>query len=439
MIKEILLEKIEKGGARAGVIGLGYVGLPLLSCILQSGFSATGFDIDPEKVRSLNQATPYLKNIDISAITKGLKQNRVIITSDFDLLTDVDIICICVPTPLNHRQEPDMTYVEQTMQAILARLRKGQAVTLQSTTYPGTTEELCLGILSQSGLEVGCDYFLGFSPEREDPGNKSFSTSNIPRIISGVTNNCLEVIESFYRRIVSSVVPVSSPRTAEMAKLLENIYRSVNIALVNEMKLICDRMGVDIWEVIEAASSKPFGFTPFYPGPGWGGHCIPIDPFYLSWAAKEYGVQTRFIELAGEVNTSMPLFVFEKVMRALNISGKSLKGSRLLIIGIAYKRDIDDMRESPALRIISLLQEYGCKVDYHDDYLPVMPKLRDFDLKMRSVELSVESLRQYDGVVITTDHTYIDYQKVVDNARFVVDTRNACRNCQDPMGKVIKA
>jgi UDP-N-acetyl-D-glucosamine dehydrogenase len=428
-----LIEKINLKTSKIGVIGLGYVGLPLVIAFSKAGFDVVGFDIDDEKVNLLNRGESYIKHIDITPIKQNSKFKA---TSDFSKLSEVDVIIICVPTPLNRYREPDMSFVLNTGETISRYLRRGQLVVLESTVYPGATDEDLRPVLEKSGLKAGVDFFLAFSPEREDPGNKGFSLSNIPKVVGGYTEKCLEVAKALYSKVVAKVVPVSSTRTAEAVKLLENIYRSVNIALVNELKMLFDRMGIDIWEVIEAAKTKPFGFQAFYPGPGLGGHCIPIDPFYLTWKAREYDFQTRFIELAGEINTSIPYYVVNKTIEALNANGKTIKGAKILILGVAYKKDVDDMRESPALKIITLLQEKGADVNYNDPYIPEIPPLRKYQLKMKSIALNKESLSSYDAVIITTDHSVYDPDFILENAKLIIDTRNLIKNKNS---KVVKA
>ena len=440
MLRDELLEGIRSRKAKVGVIGLGYVGLPLVLRFGEERFTVIGFDIDPMKVSKLNAGESYIHHIQSSRLQMFLKEGRFEATSDFNRLSEADCIIICVPTPLTAKKDPDLQYIETTADAVCKTLRKGQLVSLESTTYPGTTEEILLEKFRTTGLEAGKDYFLVFSPEREDPGNPKFSTRTIPKVVGGITEDCLEVGKVLYNSVIDRVVPVSSTRAAELVKLLENIYRSVNIALVNELKLLGDRMGIDIWEVIDAASTKPFGFTPFYPGPGLGGHCIPIDPFYLSWKAKEYDFSTRFIQLAGEINTAMPHHVVEKVGEALNARSKAIRGSKILILGVAYKKDVDDVRESPALEIMKLLKARGAELVYSDPYIPRMHKMREYDFSyMSSVPLNEDSLRSCDVVVITTDHTNVDYQSVVDHSSIVVDTRNATRRITRGMEKVVRA
>jgi len=423
-----LENKIRTKQARVGVIGLGYVGLPLVKLFLNKGFRVTGFDIDPKKVASLNRGKSYIRHISARELKAFLNKKTFKATAKFSLLGDVDAIIICVPTPLDSHKNPDLSYVLNTTEAIAKHLRKGQLVVLESTTYPGTTEEEMLPLLERTGLRAGKDFFLAFSPERENPGDKIYSTEKIPKVIGGLTKNSLRLARLLYGQIVVRTVPVSSPRVAESVKLLENIFRSVNIALVNEMKVIFDRMGIDIWEVIQAASSKPFGYMPFYPGPGLGGHCIPIDPFYFSWKAKEVDYQTKFIELAGEINTRMPYYVVNKTIEALNKRGKSVRGARVLVLGFAYKKDIDDQRESPSLKIITLFQEKGARVAYNDPYIPHSTGHREYPhLNLHSVPLTVKRLKGSDAVIIATDHSDYDYDWIARNAPLVVDTRNAVK------------
>ncbi len=393
-----LLSKIKEKTANVGIIGLGYVGLPLVIEFSKAGFPVTGFDIDPKKANALNSGRSYIKHIP-SKFIKQIK-NRFQATTDFSKLSNMDCIIICVPTPLNRHREPDLTYVLSTTETIARYLKKGQLIVLESTTYPGTTDEDMRSILEKTGLKAGKDFFLAYSPEREDPNNPDFSTSTIPKVVGGYSKKCLRVANALYSCVVKQTVPVSSTKVAEATKLLENIYRAVNIALVNEMKVLLDRMGVNVWEVIEAAKTKPFGFQAFYPGPGLGGHCIPIDPFYLTWKAREYDLSTRFIELAGEVNTSMPYYVVTKTIDALNERGKSIKGARILILGLAYKKDIDDIRESPSLKLMELFEQKGAHVDYNDPFVPRTHKMRRYNFKKKSIRLSENNLKKYDCVVI---------------------------------------
>jgi len=440
MVKEQLIEKIQTHKARIGIVGLGYVGLPLVLRFGEERFSVIGFDVDPVKVQKLNAGESYIRHIPADRLQSLLKEKQFEATSDFRRLSEPDCIIICVPTPLTAKKDPDLQYIEKTADAITKTLRKGQLISLESTTYPGTTEEILLERFRTTGLEVGKDYFLVFSPEREDPGNPKFSTRTIPKVVGGITPDCLEAGRALYAKVIDRVVPVSSTRAAELVKLLENIYRCVNIALVNELKVLTDRMNIDIWEVIDAASTKPFGFTSFYPGPGLGGHCIPIDPFYLSWKAKEYDFSTRFILLAGEVNTSIPYYVVERVGKALNDRSKSIRGSKILVLGVAYKKDVDDVRESPALEIMEILQHNGAVLSYSDPYIPRLHKMRAYDFSnMSSLELTEDLLKSQDLVLITTDHTNIDYQRVVDHAPLVVDTRNATRAVTRGREKIVRA
>ena len=417
-----LQSKITSKQARIGIYGLGYVGLPLAIRFAQSGFNVVGFDIDQFKIESLNQGKTYIKHISDQQITQ-LNQSYFTCTTDFSLTNEIDVLIICVPTPLDDHRNPDSSYVEGTLQSVLPHLRAGQILSLESTTYPGTTEEVILPKIESRGFDVGTDYFLVYSPEREDPGNANFNTQTIPKICGGHTESCLELGKAIYEQAIDKVVEVSSTQVAEFTKILENIHRAVNIGLVNEMKIVADIMGIDIYEVINAASTKPFGFTPYYPGPGLGGHCIPIDPFYLTWKAREYGIDTRFIELAGEVNTNMPQWVVSKVEDALKASGNKLNGARILVLGIAYKKNIDDMRESPSAELIKLLSEKGAVVDYSDPHVPSFPKMRKYSFSMDSIELTSESLSSYDCVLLATDHDAFDYQMIIDNAKLIVDTR----------------
>ena len=423
-----LEKKIKKREARIGIIGLGYVGLPLVKTFLNKGFKVIGFDTDDRKVALLNQGKSYIKHVTGKDLKPFLLKKIFQATKDFRTLADVDVIIICVPTPLDAHKNPDLSFVLKTTRVISENLRKGQLIVLESTTYPGTTEEEMLPILEEGGREVGRDFYLAYSPERENPGDKVYTTSKIPKIVGGVTPSCKRITKALYDQIVVKTIPVSSPRVAEASKLLENIFRSVNIALVNEMKMIFERMDIDIWEVVEAASTKPFGFMPFFPGPGYGGHCIPVDPFYLAWKAKEVDYPTKFIELAGEINTLMPYYVVSKTIEALNERGKSIKGARILVLGIAYKKDIDDQRESPSLKIISLLQKKGAIVSYNDPYVPQSFGHRDYPgLKLKSVRLSEKKLKEFNAVVIATDHSGYDYDWIVKNSFLVIDTRNAIK------------
>ncbi len=428
---EKLLKHFSEGNARLGVIGLGYVGLPLALEFNERGLSVLGFDVDTNKVDKLNAGESYIKQIPAERISPYVKNGLLTATTDYDRLNEVDAIAICVPTPLDAHRQPDVSYIVETGQQIAKRLKPGQLVILESTTYPGTTRDVLAPLLEEgSGLKAGKDFFVAFSPEREDPGNKKFRTKDIPKVIGGLTPRCLELADAFYSRVFATV-PTSSPEVAEMTKLLENIFRSVNIALVNELKMLALRMEIDLHEVIDAASTKPFGFMPFRPGPGLGGHCIPIDPFYLTWKAHEYEFSTRFIELAGEINTGMPRYVVDRTAEALNTQSKPLNGSRILVLGIAYKPDIDDMRESPAIPVIEGLLDRGAKVDYHDPYIPQMPATRQTELRLKSIELDYKGLGDYDAVVIVTNHSDYDYAAVLANATLVVDTRNACADLKN--------
>lgn len=433
-----IIGKIETKNATVGVIGLGYVGLPLVLAFGRAGFKVVGFDIDMGKISRLNKGQSYFRHIPGQDIQKLVNDQMFVATSDFSKLSEVDCVCICVPTPLTDKKEPDLSFVQSTTEQIAKYLRKGQLIVLESTTYPGTTDELVANILTKNGLVIGEDFYLAFSPEREDPGNQHFSLQTIPKVVGGVTPKCGEIARALYQGFAPKVVMVSSSRAAEMSKLLENIYRCVNIALVNELKILADRMKIDIWEVIDAASTKPFGFTAFYPGPGLGGHCIPIDPFYLSWKAKECDIQTKFIELSGEINTSMPYYVVQKLAEALNQRKKCVNGSKILVLGVAYKKDIDDVRESPAIKVIELLQEQGAQVNYNDPFIPEFPKMRKSSLAMSSVELDKKVLSDVDCVMIITDHSSYDYQWIVNNACLIVDTRNATKNVREGREKIVK-
>ncbi|HTO99092.1 MAG TPA: nucleotide sugar dehydrogenase [Myxococcales bacterium] len=426
-----LLERILSKEAVVGICGLGYVGLPLALAFGEKGFAVLGFDIDQRKVEAIGKGESYIRHIDSGRVAKAIQAKKPFAaTLDFRRAAQVDALILCVPTPLNANREPDMTYIENTAKAIGPYLRSGQLVVLESSTYPGTTEEVVKPILeSLSGLRAGVDFFLAFSPEREDPGNPRFNTATIPKVVGGYTAQCTELASALYASAITQVVPVKGTREAELTKLLENIFRCVNIALVNEMKLLCERMDIDLWQVIEAARTKPFGFMPFYPGPGLGGHCIPIDPFYLTWKAREFEFNTRFIELAGEINWQMPHHVVERTMEALNEQGKALKGAKVLILGLAYKKNIDDLRESPSIRLIELFREKGAKVGYHDPYCPKMKEMRHqpkYMLEMESEDLA--AAKEADAVVIATDHDCIDYQQLVRDAKLVIDTRNATRD-----------
>jgi UDP-N-acetyl-D-glucosamine dehydrogenase len=423
-----LENKIKDRKSLVCVIGLGYVGLPLIKTFLNTGFHVVGFDIDKKKVELLNKGRSYIKHVTGKDLIPYLEKNKFKATTDPKTLAKADVILICVPTPLDAHKNPDLSFVLNTTKLIADNRKKGQLVVLESTTYPGTTEEEMLPILESKGYKVGRDFYLAYSPERENPGDEVYTTANIPKVVGGVTRECLKVAKTLYDQIVIQTVPVSSTRVAEATKLLENIFRSVNIALVNEMKMIFDRMGIDVWEVIKASSTKPFGFMPFSPGPGYGGHCIPVDPFYLTWKAKEVDFPTRFIELAGEINTFMPYFVVDRTIEELNERGRVIKGARVLILGIAYKKDVDDQRESPSLKIITLLKQRGAKVDYNDPHVPRSAGHRDYpELNMKSVKLDETTLKKYDAVIITTGHTAYDYDWIVKHSHLVIDTRNAVK------------
>ncbi len=435
-MKRELLEKIHSKQAIVGIIGLGYVGLPLTLRFVEAGFQAIGFDIDVAKIETLNHGESYIKHIASEKVATMCRTGRFEATNDFSRAAEADALILCVPTPLGTHQEPDLSFIITTLKSLLPHLRKGQLVSLESTTYPGTTEEELRPRIENCGHCIGEDIFLVFSPEREDPGNLSFTTGTTPKVVGGSTSACLEVGKALYGSVIEKIVPVSGTRVAEMSKLLENIYRAVNIGLVNELKIVSDRMGIDIWEVVDAAATKPFGFTPFYPGPGLGGHCIPIDPFYLTWKSKEYGIDTRFIELAGQINTRMPEWVVGKVMDALNNQKKALNGARILVLGIAYKKNIDDMRESPSVKLMELLTAKGALVSYSDPHVPVFPKMRNHHFDLRSVEPSVALLSRMDCVLIATDHDIFDYESIQKNSTLVVDTRGRYRQV---FGNVVRA
>lgn len=417
-----LQKRVTSGNTSVGIYGLGYVGLPLALRFCEAGVKVLGFDIDAQKVKALNAGRSYIERLKPEFIQTAISQGFEA-TCDFSRTRELDALIICVPTPLNPHREPDLSFVINTVEAAIPHLHPGQLISLESTTWPGTTEEEIAPRLARKGLIPGENFALVFSPEREDPGNPNFDTQDIPKIIGGMTASCLEIGQALYQRAITTMVPVSSPRTAEMTKLLENIHRAVNIGLVNEMKIVSDKMGIDIHEVIRAASTKPFGFTPYTPGPGLGGHCIPIDPFYLTWKAKEYGINTRFIELAGEINHHMPHWVVQKVTDALNNHDKSVKSSRILILGLSYKRNIDDTRESPAVEIMSLLHDKGANINYSDPHVPIFPSMRDYQFDLRSIPLNAQTLSSYDCVVLATDHDSFDYELIQAEARLIVDTR----------------
>ena len=421
-----LLDKIAERRAKIAIVGLGYVGIPLARRINEVGFPVLGFDVAIERISQLNSEKSPIKHIPHSAIVE-MRAGGFEATNDFSRTAECDALVICVPTPLNKYREPDLSFVTATMDSIAPYLRKDQLVSLESTTWPGTTDEVLLPYVSAAGLVPGEDFFLVYSPEREDPGNASYSTHTIPKVVGGHTPACLKVGTALYGAFIDQVVPVSSTRAAEMVKLLENIHRSVNIGLVNEMKIVAERMGLDIFEVVDAAATKPFGFTPYYPGPGIGGHCIPIDPFYLTWKAREYGLHTRFIELAGEINASMPDYVVARLVSALNDRGKSLSSARVLALGIAYKRDIDDMRESPSVFVMERLRDWGALVHYSDSNVPVFPKMREHQFDLRSVNLTPSVIAGYDAVVLLTDHSDFNYAMIRENAQLLIDTRGKYR------------
>ncbi len=441
-LSEALISRIEASEARVGVVGLGYVGLPLVQLCCRQDLAVIGFDIDQEKVGLLNDGKSYIGHIPSEAIGNLRRNHQFEASSDFDRISEVDVIIVCVPTPLTRHREPDLTAIEATAEAIAPRLREGQLIVLESSTFPGTTDEVMKPILEKSGLRAGVDFFLAYSPEREDPGNKTHTAQTTPKVVGADGPEALAATQALYNKIIDATVVVSNSRTAEAVKLTENIFRSVNIALVNELKIIFDKMGIDVWEVIDAAASKPFGFMPFYPGPGLGGHCIPIDPFYLTWKAREFDVPTRFIELAGEINTHMPNYVIAKLSQALNDHfERSVKGSRILILGIAYKKDVDDMRESPSLVLMERLEVAGAKVDFHDPFIPVIPHTREHDnlSGRKSVGLTEETVGTYDAVLIATDHSTVDYALVSRHAPLIVDTRNRAYTGADAKAVIIKA
>ena len=434
-----LLDKIENNTVLVGIIGLGYVGLPLAREFATSGIKVLGFDTDQNKVDILNSGKSIIKHVPDEQVKQLVNSNLFKATTDMSDLDKPDAILICVPTPLTGNREPDMRFVENSCKTISEYIRKDQIIILESTTYPGTTRDLMMPILEKSGLVAGKDFYLAYSPEREDPGNKNFTTKTIPKVVGGLTATCKNIATKLYSKAIDTTVAVSSVEAAEATKILENVYRCINIAMVNELKMVFDRMDIDVWEVIRAASTKPFGFSAFYPGPGLGGHCIPIDPFYLTWKARQYGMPTRFIELAGEINTSMPEYVISKVMDALNSHKKSMNGSKILVLGLAYKPDIDDVRESPSLELIELLRDKGAKVDYNDPYIPQTHKQRKYNLGMKSKKLTEKLIASYDAVLVSTNHSDYDFQWITDNAQLVIDTRNATANVKSNKNKIVKA
>ena len=432
-------DAIDRKTAQVGIVGMGYVGLPLMRTFCGAGFSCLGFDVDETKVAKLNAGKSYIKHIPSSLIKKVVSENRFRATTDPRELAGCDAILICVPTPLSKMREPDMTYVENTSHLIADSMRRGQLVVLESTTYPGTTRELVEPILATSGLKVEKDFFLAYSPEREDPGRTDHTTETIPKVVGGYGPASTKIAVALYGAAVQQIVPVSTCEVAEACKILENVYRCVNIAMINELKMLFDKMGIDVWEVIRAAATKPFGFQPFYPGPGLGGHCIPIDPFYLSWKARQYNMSTRFIEIAGEINTSMPEYVIVRIADALNAKKKAINGSKILVLGLSYKKDVDDIRESPSIELIEMLKARGAKVDYNDPHVPRTPKQREHNLRMTSKAITATMLKSYDCVVIATDHSAYDYAAIVKSAKLVVDTRNATAKVKTGRKKIVKA
>ncbi|MCC7418830.1 MAG: nucleotide sugar dehydrogenase [Planctomycetaceae bacterium] len=435
-----LLDAVENKSAVVGVIGLGYVGLPLIHAFHNAGFRTMGFDVDPHKVEMLKAGKSYIKHIDSAMIGRWLAEKRFEPTADMSRLKEADALLICVPTPLNESRDPDLRYIESTAESIAKSLRPGQLVVLESTTYPTTTRDVVLPILDKTGLKAGKDYFLAFSPEREDPGNPDFSASRIPKVVGGYDALSGQIACTLYGKAIVKVVPVSTMEIAEACKILENTYRAVNIALVNELKMLYDRMGIDVWEVIDAAKTKPFGFQAFYPGPGLGGHCIPIDPFYLTWLARKHGMSTRFIELAGEVNSKMPEYVITRLMEFLNDQGKPVRGSKIALLGMAYKKDVDDPRESPSFELLEQLLHRGAVVTYNDPHVPKLPKMRHHDVPdMASSELTPAYLAAQDCVLISTDHSAYDYAFIVKHARMVLDTRNATKGVKEGREKIFKA
>ena len=439
-IAESLLQAIANRTAKVGVIGLGYVGLPLIDAYVTAGFPAIGFDVDDAKADALNDGKSYIAHIEHSTIKTWLDKEKFEATTDMTRLDEADVILICVPTPLTESRDPDLKYVEMTTRAIAKRLRPGQLVVLESTTYPGTTKDVLLPILKQTGLQEGKDFFLAYSPEREDPGNPDFTAGTIPKVVGGIEQNSLELAKSFYEQAITKVIPVNSCEVAEACKILENTYRSVNIAMVNELKVLFQKIGIDVWEVIDAAKTKPFGFQAFYPGPGLGGHCIPIDPFYLSWVARKHDIPTKFIELAGEINTSMPLYVVHRLSEALNQAGKPIRGSKIGIFGVAYKKDVDDPRESPSFKLMELLAERGAELSYCDPHIPVLPKMRNFDVpEITHQDPTPEYLASLDCVLIATDHSAFNWDEIVPNSNLVLDTRNATKNVTEGREKIYQS
>ena len=439
-VSDALYQSIDTQTAKVGVVGLGYVGLPLIDAYISAGFAAIGFDVDTKKAEALSNGQSYIAHIKPATIQSWLDKEKFEATTDMNRLSEADVILICVPTPLSDSRDPDLKYVEATARSIAKVLRRGQMVILESTTYPGTTKDVLLPILSESGLEAGKDFFLAYSPEREDPGNPDFTAGTIPKVVGGLEPNSLKLASLFYEKAITQVVPVNSCEVAEACKILENTYRSVNIAMVNELKVLFQRIGIDVWEVIEAAKTKPFGFQAFYPGPGLGGHCIPIDPFYLSWVARKHEVPTKFIELAGEINTSMPRYVIHKLAEALNDDGKPIRGSKIGIFGVAYKKDVDDPRESPSFKLMELLEERGAEISYVDPHIPKLPKMRHFKVPdLTASEPTPEYLASLDCVLIATDHTAFQWDEICKHANLIVDTRNATKDVAEGREKIRKS
>jgi UDP-N-acetyl-D-glucosamine dehydrogenase len=436
---ESLAKKIESNTAVVGVIGLGYVGLPLMAAFHRAGFPVLGFDVDQKKIDALRRGESYLQHLGPTLVSDMKKSGQFDATTDARRMEECDVVISCVPTPLGHHLEPDLTFVEKSADDIAATLRKGQLIVLESSTYPRTTREIMLPRFEAKGLKCGIDFFLAYSPEREDPGRKDFNTQTIPKLVGGIDSVSGEVAAALYRKAIKQVILVSTAEVAEAAKLLENIYRAVNIALVNEMKMVLTAMDIDVWEVVRAASTKPFGYQAFYPGPGLGGHCIPIDPFYLTWKAREVGLPTRFIELAGEVNRAMPDYVVQRTTLALNAQAKSVKGSRVLVLGLAYKPDVDDVRESPSFELIEKLMALGAHVDFHDPHVTATHKMRHYDLQMKSIELTEQNVKSYNCLLIATHHSAYDWQWIADNGKLIVDTRNALRDVKGKRDHIVQA
>ncbi len=427
----ILKNLVEEKKAVVSIIGLGYVGLPLSILFSKNNFRVIGIDIDKNKIKKLKSGKSYIKHIKNNSINEGIKKGNLIFSNNLEDVSKANIIIICLPTPLNQYREPDLSFITSTLKIISPHFKKGQLLILESTSYPGTTEEIIKPVIEENNFLIGDDFFLVYSPEREDPGNLKFKTSNIPKVVGGITKNCLEIASTLYSFVIKEVIQVSNTKTAEMTKLLENIHRAVNIGLVNEIKPLAYEMGIDLYEVIEAAKTKPFGFVPYYPGPGLGGHCIPIDPFYLTWKAKEYGMHTRFIELAGEINQSMPKYVVDKLIDGLNKKSKSINGSKILLLGIAYKKNVDDMRESPALKIISLLEKKGADVSYCDDYFETFPETRKYNFKLKKISLKKNTLESFDAAILVTDHDYFNYDLISKYCKLLVDTRGRFANSKN--------